>query len=136
MTINWKKVATGVLAASVGAAAFGAVHYMFLAPQFGSGDVFGVPLSVILPFVVGTLGFTASAAMGSKVSDTVKAIIQYGSAAVIGAGIMQYAGWVSASATPAAARAPARYTPPARLSMPSAPMIPQIMSAGNATKMI
>jgi len=33
MKVNWKQVGMGVLAASVGAAAFGAVHYLFLGGQ-------------------------------------------------------------------------------------------------------
>jgi len=116
MAINWKKVATGVAAASIGAAAFGAVHFMFLAPQYGVGDFMGIPLNVLLPFVVGTLGLVVS--MGYiKEPGTMKDIVTYGSAATIGFGVAQYAGWIS-PVIPARARAPLRAplrTMPARV---------------------
>lgn len=135
MAISWKKVATGVLAASIGAAAFGALHYMFLAPQFGVGDIMGVPYTVILPFVVGAIGITATVAFANKLGDMGTKIVGYGSAALIGAGIAQYAGWAltPAQAAAQAARASARI--PMITSRAAFPPAPVSMSLGG-TKLI
>ena len=120
---KWKTVGLGVAAATVGAAAFGAVHYMFLAPQFGVGDFFGIPLSVILPIALGALGFILPAVFRMK--DTIKDVVHFGAAASIGFGVAQYAGWITPTA-PAAARARAyapravaSYVPQASFSSPN-----------------
>lgn len=113
--VNWKKVGMGVAAATIGAATFGAIHFMFLAPQFGVGDFMGIPLSVVLPLLLGTLGFVGTYALGRKWGDTLKNIMTFGSAAVIGFGVAQYAGWITPAVTVRArARAPARFAVPRR----------------------
>lgn len=114
--VEWRKVAVGVAAATIGAATFGAVHFMFLAPQWGVGDIMGIPLTVLLPFLLGTLGFIGAAVIGRKYGDTPKQILLYGSAATVGFGVAQYAGWVTTPAVVAPgaalrARAPTRYVP-------------------------
>lgn len=109
--VNWKKVGMGVAAATIGAATFGAVHFMFLAPQWGVGDIMGVPLSVVLPFLLGTLGLIGAYGLAPKMGETLKDIIKYGSAAVIGVGVAQYAGWITTPVAPARARARANFTP-------------------------
>ena len=120
---KWKTVGLGVAAATVGAAAFGAVHYMFLAPQFGVGDFYGIPLTVILPIALGAPGFILPAVFRMK--DTIKDVVHFGAAASIGFGVAQYAGWITPTA-PAAARARAyvpravaSYVPQASFSSPN-----------------
>ena len=103
--VNWKKVGMGVAAATIGAAAFGAVHFMFLAPQWGIGDFMGIPLNVILPFLLGTLGLVGAYAFAPKMGETIQNIVKYGSAAVIGVGVAQYAGWITTPVVQARARA-------------------------------
>lgn len=131
--VNWKKVGMGVAAATIGSAAIGAVHFMFLAPQFGVGDFLGIPLNVLLPFLLGALGFIA---VGSKIvkGETMKAILAYGSAAVVGFGVAQYAGWITPTTTVSTARA---RLPVARATMPvaraAASPVPVVM---NGTKLI
>lgn len=107
----WKQIATGVVAASVGAAIFGAVHFMFLAPSYGTGNVMGIPMTVVLPFVLGIAGFAVGEYGHNKEwgRGWLGSIIKYGSAAIIGFGIAEYAGWAVA-AVPARARA-AAYVP-------------------------
>lgn len=133
VSISWKKVATGVLAASIGAAAFGAIHYMFLAPAVGgTPDVMGVPISVILPFIVGTLGFIGAFALSEK-HKMAREVVTYGSAALIGAGVMSYAGWITTGTHLAARPAAARFIP-TRAAAPL-PSFPSAMNAGG-TKII
>jgi len=120
----WKSVATGVVAASVGAAAFGAVHYMFLAQQVNLGqNFFGIPYTTLLPIVLGTVGMVAGK-MYFK-SGIGHDVITYGGAAAIGFGIADYAGWISPRAPiPTRAYAPARMiAPPASMSLPSNGML-------------
>ena len=120
---KWKTVGLGVAAATVGAAAFGSVHYMFLAPQFGVGDFYGIPLTVILPIALGALGFILPAVFRMK--DTIKDVVHFGAAASIGFGVAQYAGWITP--TPKASdrarayvpRAVASYVPQASFSSPN-----------------
>lgn len=120
MAISWKKVAVGVAAATVGAAAFGAVQFMFLAPQFGVGDIAGIPLSVVLPFLVGALGLIGYYWYKPADSGIVKQVLLMGSAATIGFGVAQYAGWITPVTT--ARRAVASYVPrPSMVSVPSTP---------------
>lgn len=134
VNISWKKVATGVIAAAVGAAAFGAVQYMFLAPNVTIPDVMGVPISVILPIVVGTIGFVGAFALSEK-HKMAKDVVAYGSAALIGAGIMSYAGWISTPATTARARAAsaARYIPPKSAPISALPSTSMTASANGGT---
>lgn len=106
----FKKVAMGVLAASVGAVAFGAVHYYFLSGM--TGDLFGIPYSTVLPIVIGALGI-AGAYMVAK-DGIVHDVVLAGAAVSIGMGIMSYMKWV----TPLASGR-------ARASMPSSAYIPQ-----------
>jgi hypothetical protein len=111
MASKWKPVALGVVAASVGAAAFGAVHYMFLAAQMPVGDFFGIGYDVLLPIILGVAGFALPVMF--KVKGTAKDVLQFGGAAAIGFGIANYAGWVTpvvarARAPIARARAPVR----------------------------
>ena len=120
MNDKWKKIAVGVAAATVGAAAFGAVHFMFLAPQFGVGDIAGIPLAVVLPFLVGTLGLVGYYWYKGKEDGIVKQVLLMGSAATIGFGVAQYAGWITPVVT--ARRAVATYVPrPTMFSAPSTP---------------
>lgn len=124
---NWKQVATGVVAASVGATALGAVHYMFLAPQYGAGSLMGVPMSTVLPIVLGIIGFVGAGFIGAKYG-TAKDVLLFGSAASIGFGIAQYAGWVTPK--PVVAAAPARaFVPTMGVSVP-------MMAAPSVTKII
>jgi len=112
MKANWKKIGKGVVYASIGAAAFGAIHYMFLANiDLGMPDIAGIPMTVILPFLVGVVGFVAAESF--KLGDTAKNIVRFGSASVIGFGIATYANWITpvVTSTPSA-RARARYIPP------------------------
>jgi len=107
--VNWKKVGMGVAAAAVGSGVFGAIHFMFLAPQMGVGDVMGIPLNVVLPFLVGTLGFIGVYGFGKKMGETMKDVIKFGSAAIVGVGVAQYAGWVTpTTVVPARAIIPTR----------------------------
>ena len=126
---KWSKVAWGVAAATIGAAAFGAVHFMFLAPQYGVGDFMGVPLNVLLPFLIGTLGFVGVYALKPKMGETVQNILTFGSAAAIGFGVAQYAGWITPAVT---TRARARTYVPPRV---TAPVI-MTSTANQGTKMI
>lgn len=126
---DWKKVATGVAAAAVGAGIFGAVHFMFLAQQAGTGDIMGIPFTVVIPFLLGTAGFVISGMWG-KLTGTAKDIVQFGSAAAIGFGIAQYAGWLMTPAT--AARAAARYVPSPAIRT----ITPTITPTVQGTKMI
>lgn len=123
--VSWKKVGMGVAAATIGAATFGAVHFMFLAPQYGVGDFMGIPLNVLLPIFVGTLGFIGTYAVGRKWGESVKNIVLFGSSASIGFGVAQYAGWITPAIAPARARAPARaYVPPATARAPTHTVTP------------
>lgn len=131
MVTKWKPVAMGVLAATVGAATFGAIHYMFLAGTAPVGNFFGIPYEVIYPFVLGIAGIIGAQYYWHGKTSTFKDIITYGSAAAIGYGVATYAGWI----TPVSARARA-YAPTAAA---RAYMPPVISSASNglvATKMI
>lgn len=130
--MDWKKIALGVAAATVGAAAFGAVHFMFLAPQMGIGDLFGIPYAVLLPFLIGTLGFIGVYGFSNKIKGTIADILMFGSAAAIGFGIAQYAGWITPGpSVPGRANLRAnlrvnnvfvpRSVPPAMLSQASSP---------------
>lgn len=124
MAEMWKKVAIGVAAATVGAAAFGAVHFMFLAPQFGVGDVAGIPLGVVLPFLVGALGLVGYYWYKPRDEDgIIKKVILLGSAATIGFGVAQYAGWITPTVTPVTLRrAVAPFVPrPQQFVTPSTP---------------
>jgi len=114
MAVSWKRVGMGVAAASIGAAAFGAVHFMFLAPQFGVGDFMGIPLNVVLPILFGALGFTLPYLFKMK-PGTAKEVVQYGSAAVIGFGIAQYAGWIQPLPAARARASAMRFTPQRRV---------------------
>lgn len=121
--MQYKKVLMGVAAATIGAAAFGAVHFMFLAPQFGVGDFFGIPFSVVVPFLLGAVGFLLGLGFVKK-EGVVKDIVLYGSAAVIGFGVAEYAQWITPVAA-ARARASAsipRYVPPPVISAPNGPV--------------
>lgn len=106
MKLNWTKVGKGIVYASIGAGLLGAVHYMFLANQITLPDIAGIPSGVILPFIIGALGFVASYSF-PRLGDTGKDILQFGSAALIGFGIATYANWI----TPVAVTARARYVP-------------------------
>jgi len=110
MKANWKRIGKGIVYASIGAASFGAIHYMFLANiDLGMPDIMGIPMTVVLPFLVGAVGFVAAESF--KIGDTAKTIMRFGSASVIGFGIATYANWITPVAV-AGARARARYTPP------------------------
>lgn len=110
MKANWRKIGKGVVYASIGAAAFGAIHYMFLANiDLGMPDIAGIPMTVVLPFLIGVVGFIAAESF--KLGDTAKTIMRFGSASVIGFGIATYANWVTPVAV-LGARARARYIPP------------------------
>jgi hypothetical protein len=98
----FKKVAMGVLAASVGAVAFGAVHYYFLSGM--TGNLFGVPYSTVLPIVIGALGI-AGAYMVAK-DGIVHDVVLAGAAASIGIGLLSYMNWVTPNSS-ARARVPA-----------------------------
>jgi hypothetical protein len=125
MAIQWKEVAKGVVSASVGAALFGAVHFMYLAPTYGTGSVMGVPMTVVLPFALGIGGFFIGTWGANKwAKGWLGDIITYGSAAVIGFGIAEYAGWITGASS---ARARASAYVPQRAYVP---MNPQYSSAG------
>lgn len=136
MKVNWKQVGMGVLAASVGAAAFGAVHYLFLAGQVGATDLIpGVPNGAFFPIVLGAIGLVAAFGWAKGI---VKDILVAGSAASVGFGIATYAGWIQPgpnAVTGARARAPA-----AAARYPSIPMrapVPMAAATGmNGIKMI
>uniref|UniRef100_A0A6M3KZ06 Uncharacterized protein n=1 Tax=viral metagenome TaxID=1070528 RepID=A0A6M3KZ06_9ZZZZ len=130
VSTKWKKVGMGIAAATIGAAAFGAVHFMFLAPQFGVGDFLGIPLNVVLPFLLGGLGLVA--AYSFKMGETVQDIVKYGSAAIIGVGVGQYAGWIAPAAPAARARAS---LPVARASFPMRTATAPVITM-NGTKLI
>lgn len=117
--VNWKKIGMGVAAATIGAATFGAIHFMFLAPQYGVGDFMGIPLGVLLPILLGTLGFVGTYAVGRKWGDTLKNVMTFGSAAAIGFGVAQYAGWITPAVTARARVATTRF-PIVRRSYPVA----------------
>ncbi len=87
---TWKKVGFGVLAAGVGAAIFGAVHYYFLG-NIPAGDVMGVTYATVFPFILGALGFIG--AYGFAKEGTMRNVLLFGSAAAIGFGVANYAGW-------------------------------------------
>jgi hypothetical protein len=127
---KYKKIAMGVLAAAVGATAFGAVHYYFLSGM--TGNLYGVPFSTVLPIVAGTLGLVGAYMFAKE--GIIHDVIIAGSAASIGMGILSYAGWVTlnAKAPAAGARAAATYVPP-RVFAPQA-ALPMAANAG--TKMI
>jgi hypothetical protein len=108
----------GVFAASLGAAAFGAIHYMFLAGQTPAGGLFGVSYSVIVPIVLGAIGFLGAYSFTKP--GTIREVVTMGSAAAIGFGIATYASWI----TPATAQARASA---ARASVPMAMPIPRAM---------
>ena len=131
MKIEWKKVGMGVFAAGLGAAIFGAVHYMFLAGQTPAGGLLGVSYSVIVPVVLGVVGFVISMAVKP---GYVREIISYGSAAAIGFGVATYATWI----TPANASARARASVPAMASVPRTAMmpVPTTSSASAGVKLI
>lgn len=132
--VNWRKVAIGVAAATIGAATFGAVHFMFLAPQFGVGDFMGLPLSVLLPFLLGTLGFVATYGIGQRWGTTVQNILLFGSSAAIGFGVAQYAGWVTPQAQ--ALRARVSNVRPMPMPMQTVAPRPAVSRAGAGTKII
>jgi hypothetical protein len=79
MKLEFKKIAMGVLAASVGAVAFGAIHYYFLSGM--TGNLFGVSYGTILPIVAGALGLVG--AYGFVKTGMVHDILVAGSAASI-----------------------------------------------------
>jgi hypothetical protein len=110
---TWKKVGYGILAAGVGAAIFGAAHFYFLGNVPG-GNLFGVPYSTLFPFVLGTLGLIGAYGF-TKSEGTMRNVLLFGSAAAIGFGIADFAGWatfrsgsIGSSRASAAAYVPAR----------------------------
>ena len=132
--VNWKQVGMGVLAASVGAAAFGAVHYLFLAGQVGATDLIpGVPNGAFFPILLGAIGLVAAFGWAHGM---VKDILVAGAAASVGFGIATYAGWIQPG--PAAIGARAR-APSAAARYPTVPMrapLPTMANASTGTKMI
>jgi hypothetical protein len=110
---TWKKVGYGILAAGVGAAIFGAAHFYFLG-NVPTGNILGIPYGVLFPFILGTLGFIG--AYGFTKEGTMRNVLLFGSAAAVGFGIAEYAGWASFSkgTLGASYRAPvaAAYVPP------------------------
>jgi hypothetical protein len=133
MDIKWKQVGFGVLAAGVGAAIFGGAMHYFLLGNMPAGDIMGISYSVLLPFMLGALGFVGAYGFAGH-NDTIKNILIFGSAAAIGFGVAEYAGWTAFTAsTRARARAPAlSYSAPRIYSAPAS------LSAGynGGTKMI
>lgn len=127
--IEWKKVGMGILAASVGAAAFGAVHYLFLAGSAPAGDLFGISYSVILPFVLGAIGMVGAFAFAKP--GNLRDILMLGSAASIGFGLATYANWITPTAPAARARATASYP-----AVTQRAVFPMAASASVGTKMI
>jgi hypothetical protein len=135
LKVNWKVVGMGVLAASVGAAVFGAVQYMFLGGVLPTDLVPGVSNGVLFPILLGALGLIIGYGWGHGI---VKDILVAGSAASVGFGIATYVGWIqpgAAAAKPAGASASARYIAPAPMRAASAP-VPMIGAANTRTKMI
>jgi hypothetical protein len=131
--IEFKRVGLGVLAATVGAAAFGAVHYMFLAKNIPAGNIMGVSYAVIAPFALGVVGLLAG--YGLTKPGTMRDVVVAGSAAAIGFAVATQIGWINTAGARAGASVPAR----ASASYPAmrvAPPTPMIAQAGTGTKMI
>ena len=129
---TWKKVGYGVLAAGVGAAIFGAVHYYFLG-NIPAGDVMGITFATLFPFILGTLGLIGAYGF-TKSDSTIRNVLLFGSAASIGFGIAQYAGWAVFPSSPSArARAAITYAPQ-RIYSP--PVLAQAQYGQGGTKMI
>lgn len=92
---KWSKVAKGVAVATIGAAVAGAVHFMFLAPQFGTtGDFFGIPMTTLVPFLLGT-ALIAGGYLYKTTNETLKDLLKYGGAAAIGFSVANYADWMA-----------------------------------------
>lgn len=127
---TWKKVGYGVLAAGVGAAIFGAVHYYFLG-NIPVGDVMGITYATVFPFLVGALGFIGAYGF-TKSDSTLRNVLLFGSAASIGFGIANYAGWAVFRVGALRAPAAAAYVP--QRVFPTYAPVPALASAG--TKMI
>lgn len=123
---TWKKVGYGVLAAGVGAAVFGLAHYYFLG-NIPAGDVMGVTYATIFPFILGALGFIG--AYGFAKEGTMRNVLLFGSAASIGFGIANYAGWAVFRTGALRAPAAAAYIPQ-RSYVPAAMPAPAYASAG------
>lgn len=108
MKAQYKEVAVGIASATVGVAAIGAVHYMFLAQQLPSlpADFLGIPMNVLLPILLGCVSITgAVVAIHKEKSSMLKSILLSGGAAAIGFGVAEYAGWITSAAGLRAARA-------------------------------
>jgi hypothetical protein len=109
---TWKKVGYGILAAGVGAAIFGAAHFYFLG-NVPAGNILGISYNVLFPFILGTLGFIG--AYGFTKEGNLRNVLLFGSAAAIGFGVAEFAGWATfskGSITGGSARASAAYIPP------------------------
>ena len=114
---TWKKVGYGVLAAGVGAAIFGAVHYYFLG-NVPAGNIMGVSYGVIFPFVLGVLGLVGAYGY-TKADSTMRNVLLFGSAAAIGFGIAEYAGWATFGMGTLRARAATAYVQPRVFTAPT-----------------
>lgn len=115
---TWKKVGYGVLAAGVGAAIFGAVHYYFLG-NVPAGNIMGISYGVIFPFILGAIGLVGAYGY-TKAESTMRNVLLFGSAAAIGFGIAEYAGWATFGAGTLRARAAtAAYAPPRVFTAPT-----------------
>jgi hypothetical protein len=133
LKVNWKTVGMGVVAASVGAAAFGAIQYLFLGGALPNDIIPGVSNGVLFPILLGALGLVIGYGWAHGI---VKDILVAGSAASVGFGIATYVGWIQAgpaAAKPAGATAAsARYAPPPMRTAP----LPMMAAANQGTKMI
>lgn len=127
---TWKKVGYGVLAAGVGAAVFGLAHYYFLG-NIPAGDIMGISYATIFPFILGALGFVGAYGFTKK-EGTMRNVLLFGSAAAIGFGIANYAGWAAFSTGHFRAGARASYAPQRVYPVASAPAV----SYNGGTKMI
>ena len=66
---------------------------MFLATNISMPDVFGVPITAIVPLIIGTLGFLGAYSLDEK-HKMVKNIVAYASEELIRAGVTSFVRWV------------------------------------------
>ena len=129
MERKYKQVAVGIASATVGAAAIGAVQYMFLEPSVLPTlptNVLGVPMNVLLPILLGAVSISAAVlAVKKKESSMLEPILMAGGAAALGFGVAEYAGWITSVPAARAARAAAVVTRPMTpvVSMPQTKII-------------
>lgn len=124
----------GVLAASIGAAAFGAVQYMFLGGALPADIIPGVENGVLIPIVLGAIGLILGFGWAK---GTVKDILVAGSAASVGFGIATFAKWIQPGPG-ATVGARARYAAPAPIRAVAPAPVPMMTATGvnMQTKMI